>query len=135
MTTATHDHSTDATKDPTPEEVAKRNAEAEQARADAAVAGTVPARKTKNKVLGSLTDVDLVDQETGTPAPLSASTPNLQATIVNAAGRAVLKVAVRGYVGEEPITILAEDADEFQDLVSALEKAATAQKKEFARKK
>jgi hypothetical protein len=122
-------------KTPTPEETAEINAKAEEAREKAAVAGTVPAAKRKNKVLGDLTDIDLVDQKTGHSAPLSASTDNLQGTVANVNGRAILKVAIRGYIGEEPVTLLAEDADEFAALVSALEKAATAQKKEFAKNK
>jgi hypothetical protein len=66
---------------------------------------------------------------------LSATTKNLQAVVVNNSGRAILKVAVRGYIGEEPVSVLAEDAGEFGELIAALEKAAVQQKKEQAKKK
>jgi hypothetical protein len=130
MTVQTKD---EQAKDVSPEEAAKINAAAEEARAEAAVAGTAKSTRRKS-VLGDLVDTDLVDQETGANAPLSATTKNLQGTVENSAGRAILKVAVRNYIGEEPVTLLAEDAGEFQDLIAALEKAATEQKKNFAKK-
>jgi hypothetical protein len=104
---------------------------------------TTPEKKTnpfgrgtkKTSPLSDLTDVDLTDQDTGQPAPLSAQTENLQATVSNYSGRTLLKIAVRGYIGEEPVVILAQDVGELSDLVDQLEKAAAAQKKEFAKKK
>jgi hypothetical protein len=91
--------------------------------------------RTPKSALSDLTDVDLVDQETGKALPLSATTKNLQAVVVNNSGRAILKVAVRGYIGEEPVSVLAEDAGEFGELIAALEKAATQQKKDQKAKK
>jgi hypothetical protein len=94
-----------------------------------------PRQVEKTSPLADLTDLDLVDQSTGRPAPISASTDNLQATISTSAGRSILKVAMKGYIGEEPVAILAQDAGEFTVLIKALEDAAVAQKKAFAKSK
>jgi len=84
--------------------------------------------------LVDLTDADLTDPETGKPAPVSATTANLQGTVSNTNGRVLVKVAVRGYIGEEPVVLLAENAGEFEELISDLAEAASKQKAAFAKK-
>ena len=78
-------------------------------------------------------DADFVDPDTGKPAPVSATTDNLQGTVSNTNGRVLVKVAVRGYIGEEPVVLLAENAGEFAELVDGLAKAAADQKAKFSK--
>lgn len=116
-------------------ESAKKNAEAERARAEAQLSGSAPAgtRGKKGGPFDGLVDNDLTDQKTGHAKPISATTQSLQATIVNANGRVLLKIGLRGYIGEEPIVLNTADAGEFAELISALEKAVGEQKKQNAK--
>lgn len=92
-------------------------------------------KKEPTSTVADLIDIDLVDQETGRDLPLSASTDNLQAVVVSSGGRTLVKVSIRGYIGEEPVVVLAKDVGEFAELVDALEKAAVARRKEASAKK
>ena len=78
-------------------------------------------------------DSDLTDPDTGKPAPVSATTDQLQGTLSNTNGRVLVKIAVRGYIGEEPVVLLAAHAGEFAELVSKLEEALGEQKARFAK--
>jgi hypothetical protein len=92
--------------------------------------------QTEAKASGPLVDyvdADFVDPDTGKPAPVSATTDNLQGTVSNTNGRVLVKVAVRGYIGEEPVVLLAENAGEFAELVDGLAKAAAEQKAKFSK--
>jgi hypothetical protein len=104
------------------EEAAKQRAEALQ-----------PAPKSA-KGVKALTAEDLIDQKTGSPSPLSFQTDNLQATVSGDMGRVLVKVAVKGYIGGEPVVILGADIDEFRELADALDKAATKRQSENKKK-
>lgn len=92
-----------------------------------------PEEPERSGPLVDVTEQDLVDPRTGKPAPVSATTQNLQATLSNTNGRVLVKVAVKGYIGEEPVVVLAEHAGEFAELVDGLAEAASEQKAAFAK--
>lgn len=92
-----------------------------------------PEEETPKGPLSGIVETDLVDQKTGKPAPVSATTDNLQATVSSVNGRVLVKVAVKGYIGEEPVVVLAESAGEFAELIDRLSEAAKAQQKAFAK--
>lgn len=91
------------------------------------------AEERKTGPLVGYVDADFVDPATGKPAPVSATTDNLQGTVSNTNGRVLVKVAVRGYIGEEPVVVLGEHAGEFSELIDALATAAKDQRKAFAK--
>lgn len=94
--------------------------EAAKARAEAA---QPPAKTAKG--VKALSAEDLINQETGSPSPLSFQTDNLQATVSGDLGRVLVKVAVKGYIGGEPVVILGSDIDELRELADELDKQAT----------
>lgn len=91
-----------------------------------------PAEPAESGPFTDVLDTDLTDPVTGKPAPVSATTEDLQGTLASVNGRPLVKVAVRGYIGEEPVVVLAAHAGQFALLVDALAEALQAQKSAFA---
>lgn len=88
----------------------------------------------KQKKVVDLTSEDLVDQDTGHPRPISVQTKNLSATVSGDLGRVLVKLANRGYIGEEPVVLLGEDVAEFREIVDLLDKAVPEHTKANAKK-
>lgn len=63
----------------------------------------------------------LVNQQTGQPDPVSVQTENFKATLSGDLGRVLLKVGQVGMVGEEPIVVVANRADELRELADKID--------------
>lgn len=91
--------------------------------AKAPAARKAPQKKPSKKVTDLISE-DLVNQETGSPAPLSVTTDNLQVTVAGDLGRVLVKISNRGYIGEDPVVLLGSQIEEIREVLDELDKLA-----------